>query len=76
MKENKPPYQCTMLDRFERIEKMQGHMFDLLEAHLIEGGNVRTDLAWLKKGVWVCAAAALSSLGSFAVALVMYILKK
>jgi hypothetical protein len=31
-----------------------------LEQHLIEGGYVKSDIAWLKKSMWVCVSASLS----------------
>lgn len=33
-----------------------------VEKHLMESGEIRTDIAWIKKGVYVCIAAGIPSL--------------
>jgi hypothetical protein len=67
---------CVNLERFEKLEKSQEKTFEVLEAHLIQAAKESSDIEWIKKAVWVCATASLTSAGSFVVALIMYLLKK
>jgi hypothetical protein len=34
------------------IEKRVSHLEEALEKHLIESGEIRGDLKWLKKAIW------------------------
>lgn len=46
-----------------------------LESHLIESGEIRTDLKWLKKAFWVLAGTGVSFNGILAVAILNKIWK-
>lgn len=46
-----------------------------LETHLEESGQIRADLAWLKKSFWVLAGAGVTFNVTLAVGLVLYLLK-
>ena len=47
-------------------------MYDRLEAHLIEGTGVHTNIEWLKRYTWVTLGTSLTTLGT----LVVYLLVK
>lgn len=49
-----------------RLNKLE----DMVEKHLQESGEIRTDLAWIKKALWSVAAAGLT----FNVTLAIYLL--
>ena len=42
------------------MEKRMTVLEKTLESHLIESGEIRSDLSWLKKAFWTLTAAALT----------------
>lgn len=62
----------TVHDILERL----GALEKSLENHLIESGEIRNDLSWVKKGVWVGAGAGLTFVSSVLIALLVYLLNR
>ena len=55
-----------------RIMKLE----NAVTAHLEESGGIRADLAWLKRAFWTLAGAGITFNVTFAVGLIMYLLRK
>ncbi len=47
-----------------------------LEIHLEESGQIRADLAWLKKSFWVLAGAGVTFNVTLVAGLILYLLKR
>jgi hypothetical protein len=58
------------------VEKRMTVLEKTLETHLIESGEIRSDLAWLKKAFWTLAASGLTFLVMLAIAFITYIIHK
>ena len=48
------------------MEKRVSHLEETVEMHLIESGEIRGDLKWLKKAFWVLAGLGVTFCGTAA----------
>ena len=58
------------------LTKKVDEIYTKMEAHLEDAGNVRTNIEWLKRWMWVCITASLTTVGTITTALVVYLLNK
>lgn len=59
-----------------KLEARMTRLEQIVETHLEQSGNIRTDLAWLKKSFWALAGAGITFNVTLAVGLVLYLVKK
>ena len=62
-----------IIQRLSALEATVSSLYKQTEAHLIDGGNVRTDIDWLKKAFWALFGSFLTAFGSMAVYIVTHI---
>jgi len=62
------PKESHILMRLTKIEAA-------VAQHLMESGEIRTDIAWIKRGVYGCVAAAVASTGSLIVGIILALIK-
>lgn len=61
-----------ILQRLATLETTVASLYKQTEAHLIDGGNVRTDIDWLKKAFWALFGSFLTFSGSMAIYLITH----
>ncbi len=59
-----------------KLEARMTKLEDIVATHLEQSGNIRTDLAWLKKSFWTLAGAGITFNVTLAVGLILYLVKK
>lgn len=58
-----------------KLEARMTRLEQIVENHLEQSGNIRTDLAWLKKSFWALAGAGVTFNVTLVVGLLLYLLK-
>ncbi len=59
-----------------KLEVRMTRLEQIVETHLEQSGNIRTDLAWLKKSFWALSGAVMTFTITLVVGLLLYLLKR
>lgn len=59
-----------------KLEERMTRLEVIVEKHMEESGNIRTDLAWLKKAMFALIGGGLTFNITLAVAFIMYLIKR
>lgn len=65
----------TKMKLVEQLDKRMTVLEKAVEVHLLESGEIRTDLAWIKKSMWVAIPIVASVPFTLLIAIVSYLLK-